>query len=105
SDLGCRLHSQSRPLPPLPHFGEWILGDNNSPYSCAEALVYRLSAPAADHYFLINDGPAVTAHLKTEFNYIRIRELLDDKPVNLNEGVPIPGWSAVWLRCEKTQPG
>ncbi|MBD0254433.1 MAG: hypothetical protein ICV83_01840 [Cytophagales bacterium] len=34
------------------------LGSLAARYTCEGALVYRLAAPQADHYFFSNDGPA-----------------------------------------------
>ncbi len=39
----------------------FVLANQPLPFRCSGALVYRLAAPKADHYFLINDGPAKTS--------------------------------------------
>lgn len=39
------------------------LGSYTSPYACDGALAYRLASPTADHYFIVNDGPAKNVRL------------------------------------------
>ena len=34
--------------------------------ACDGALAYRLAAPGADHYFLVNDGPATAVRLRVQ---------------------------------------
>jgi beta-galactosidase len=74
------------------------LGSYRSPYACNEAIVYRLAAPQADHYFLINDGPAVQATLTTR-PYRRVTDAVTGE--ELRGPVPVPAYSGRWLRAEK----
>jgi beta-galactosidase len=77
------------------------LNGKESPYSCPNAIVYRLSAPKADHYFFINDNEPRT----TSINFLNYRyksfidavtgELVDPSAIQLE------GYSGRWIRCEK----
>jgi beta-galactosidase len=81
---------------------KFTLGGHRPPYACKGALVYRLAAPQADHYFLINDGPATTARLDTKaFAYIKVIDAVSGKPVDPAASVPLPRYSGRWLRCTK----
>jgi beta-galactosidase len=73
-------------------------GRHEPPYSCDEAIVYRLSAPAADHYFFINDGDAVSARLKTEIEYSSAEDPVEQQPLEIGAPVKIPAHSARWIR-------
>lgn len=62
----------------------YTLGEQlKSPYACEGALVYRLSAPDADHYFFINDGPAKTVVFRSDFSYKQTLDALTGEEVNL----------------------
>jgi beta-galactosidase len=81
-----------------------ILLDGRRPgYACDDAVVYRLSAPEADHYFFMNDGPAKSVVLRTPgYGY----EGWED-PVSQETGVDptavaLPAYGARWLRARKT---
>ena len=78
------------------------LGDHASPYACEEAIVYRLAAPAADHYFVINDGPATAASLDTgDFPYKRVTDAITGEALELGAPIPLERYSGRWLRFEK----
>ncbi len=79
------------------------LGAHRSPYACEGALVYRLAAPAADHYFLINDTSEVrTVRLTTpDQSYRRAEDPVDGREVNLGAPIAIPANDARWVRAEK----
>ena len=80
----------------------WALGPNESPYACDGAVAYRLAAPAADHYFLISDGPAAEARLDTkQFHYAAVTDAVTGETVDLNAPIRLPAHSGRWLRCEK----
>ena len=68
-------------------------------------MTYRLTTPEADHYIIINDGPAMTAMIKSfDQQYKKVTNVLSDQEIPLfsNRFNPIvPARSAVWLRCEK----
>ncbi|MEI7834653.1 MAG: hypothetical protein WCJ56_15820, partial [bacterium] len=69
-------------------------------YRCDGALVYRQAAPAADHYFLVNDGPATSVALATAFHYTVITDAVTDEPVDM-QAIQIDAHSGRWLRCVK----
>ncbi len=78
------------------------LGKHESPYACADALAYRLAAPQADHYFLINDGPRKSVALKTKFpNYSSLTDAMSGESMPLGELIDIPPYSGRWLRFKK----
>ena len=80
---------------------EYTLGDYTSPYACDDAIVYRLAAEDADHYFLVNDGPAKTVNLDVkDFDYENIYDAVFENPVSLRE-IELEPYSGRWLRCEK----
>ncbi len=77
------------------------LGGHKPPFLCKSAIVYRLAAPTADHYFLLNEGPA--RKVKLDVRSLRYRAVAD--PVN-GEGVSldaigIEADGGRWIRCEK----
>lgn len=78
------------------------LGPHESPYRCDGALCYRLAAPAADHYFLLNDGPATTARLDPHaFRYAAAEDPITQKPLRLDEPIAIAAHSGRWVRAMK----
>jgi len=79
---------------------EYALGPHRSPYACDDAIVYRLAAPRADHYFLINDGPAVRASLRTR-PYRQVTDAVTGEALPAGEPVALPSYSGRWLRAEK----
>ncbi len=80
----------------------FALGPHTSPYACREAIVYRLAAPEADHYFLINDGEAVDARLDTKaFRYARITDAVSEEELEPGAPIALPRYGGRWLRFEK----
>ncbi len=78
------------------------LGEHRSPYACYGAIAYRLAAPAADHYFLINDGPAASATLDTrDAAYRRMADAVTGEELALDQPIPLPPHSGRWLRLER----
>jgi beta-galactosidase len=78
------------------------LGDYRSPYACDGAIVYRLAAPLADHYFLINDGPARSVTLDTKnYRYASAMDAVSGKPLALGGAIDLPPYSGRWVRCAK----
>ncbi|GAA4470848.1 hypothetical protein GCM10023189_60240 [Nibrella saemangeumensis] len=78
------------------------LGTYKSPYHCPDAIVYRLAASDADHYFLLNDGPAKTVRLT--FGTLKYQSALDaitGQPLSLNSPIALEGYSGRWLRFVK----
>ncbi|MBM4034461.1 MAG: hypothetical protein FJ291_22170 [Planctomycetes bacterium] len=75
------------------------LGENRSPYACDGAIAYRLAAPAADHYFLINDGPATTVNLDTrDYAYASAADAVTQEQLGLGDPIELPAHSGRWLR-------
>ncbi len=71
------------------------------PYTCPNAIVYRLAAPEADHYFFINDDDSKSSSLKfTEYKYKSITDVLTGEQLN-TESIPLESHSGKWIRCEK----
>ena len=80
---------------------QYTLGDYRSPFACENAIVYRLAAKEADHYFLINDGPEKTVKLEfPEHNYEKVYDAVFDLPVD-PDAIDLEPYSGRWLRCEK----
>ncbi len=79
------------------------IGRHASPYTCPGALVYRLAAPAADHFFLINDGPEpATVTLSTPGrSYRAATDPVRGDAVDLAKAIAIPANGARWIRCER----
>ncbi len=78
------------------------LGPLESPYACSGAVVYRLAAPQADHYFFINDGPPARVKLDTKkYNYVSASDPVTGGKIALPATVELEGYSGRWLRLEK----
>jgi beta-galactosidase len=76
------------------------LGKLKSPYSAKGALVYRLAAPHADHYFLINDGPARLVTLQTPaYRYKSFTDAVTGE--RLSRLIPVAGHAGRWVRLAK----
>ena len=79
----------------------YTLGEKiKSPYTCEGALVYRLSAPDADHYFFINDGPAKTVVFRSKFQYRQATDALTGEVVDVKT-LRLEADDARWIRMEK----
>ncbi len=75
------------------------LGAIPRPYACSGALVYRLAALDADHYFLINDGAAKSVRLETPaYSYSGVLDVLTNVKLDNNEPITLDPHSARWLR-------
>ena len=74
--------------------------DIESPYSCEGALVYRLSAPEADHYYFINDGAAKSVIFRSQFDYKNAVDALTGEAVDIN-AIRLEADDARWIRMEK----
>ncbi|MFW5860200.1 MAG: beta-galactosidase trimerization domain-containing protein [Planctomycetota bacterium] len=72
-------------------------------FTCDGCLAYRLSAPRADHYFLINDGDDRTVHLDPHgYSYTAATDAITDEPIDLARPITLPRRSGRWVRCERT---
>lgn len=75
------------------------LGDYEPQFTCADVLVYRLAAPQADHYFLLNDGPE--RNVKLDFSQWRYKNAVDavtEEKVDLSN-IAVGSHDARWIRC------
>ena len=80
-----------------------VLGKHSPPYACRGALAYRLAAPEADHYFLINDrGSAVRAQLTPrDYRYVAWEDAVTRQRLPRGRVITIPPHGARWIRCRK----
>jgi beta-galactosidase len=75
--------------------------DDPPRWRCNAPLAFRLSAPKSDHYFLINDGEAMSAVLDVyDRRYAAGGEVVEDAPIDLSGtiAVELPARSGKWLR-------
>jgi beta-galactosidase len=80
----------------------FAMGALESPYACDGAVVYRLAAPRADHYFFINDGPAAKVRLDTKkYRYRAAGDPVSGQSLKLGEPVELEAHSGRWLRLER----
>jgi len=80
----------------------FALGGLRSPYACRGAICYRLAAPKADHYFLINDGPAAAASLDTgDLRYVRAADPVTGEDLPIGRPIALEAYSGRWVRMEK----
>jgi beta-galactosidase len=72
-------------------------------YRCdGKPWAYRLAAPAADHYFILNEGPAADAHLtRLPFAYRRVTDVLSNETIDVGKPITIEADGGRWLRAEK----
>jgi beta-galactosidase len=78
------------------------MGKLESPYACEGALVYRLAAPQADHYFFINDDEAKSVTLNTKnYKYKSVSDPVSGEKLELGKPISLEGYSGRWLRFEK----
>jgi beta-galactosidase len=80
----------------------YTLGNLTKPYTCTGAIAYRLSSPQADHYFLINDGPATQAALQFgTYPYRSISDAMSGQALRAGQPIALEAHSGRWIRCEK----
>jgi beta-galactosidase len=79
------------------------LGGMTPSFACTGAIAYRLAAPTADHYILINDhSGAGAARLTTAVKPATVEDAITGEALNPAASVRIPAHSARWLRCVKS---
>ena len=94
--------TDASPRPPALLWLRYALGGAGAPFACEGALAYRLASPAADHYFLINDGPARRVRLDTRaFRYRSLRDAVSGASLRIGDPVEVEAWGGRWLRFEK----
>ena len=80
----------------------YALGPHRPPYACDGAIAYRLAAPQADHYFLINDGPATSVRLDTGgYRYRSLSDPVTEAELTIGQPIELEAYSGRWLRFEK----
>jgi len=78
------------------------LGDLASPYACENAIVYRIAAPTADHYFFINDDDAKNVLLNTKnYKYKAVSDPVSGEILKVGAPISLEAYSGRWLRFEK----
>lgn len=81
---------------------EHLLGRLRPGFSCQGAIAYRLVAPGADHYFLINDGPACRARLSAGPHRYRFWEdPVAQRRLSPGRALALEANSARWIRCAR----
>ncbi len=71
-------------------------------YRCQGAIVYRLSAPAADHYFFINDGEDTSVLFDTPgYSYVSASDALSGQTMQVGVPIHIDAHSGRWVRFSK----
>ncbi|MFP4355714.1 MAG: beta-galactosidase trimerization domain-containing protein [Phycisphaerae bacterium] len=81
---------------------ELALGDARPAFVCREVQVYRLAGAEADHYYLINSGPAVEAQLDTgEMKYAACVDAITGRELSIGDPIDVPAHSGRWLRMAK----
>jgi beta-galactosidase len=76
-----------------------MLGSLDSPYACEGAIVFRLAAPGADHYFFINDEEAKSVRLKTRgYAYRSVTDAITGEKLELGAPISLEAFSGRWLR-------
>jgi beta-galactosidase len=77
------------------------LGGLQPLFTCRGAVAYRLAAPRADHYFLINEGAARTVALTfRSYRYAAAEDPVTGQPVDL-AAIALAADSGRWVRCAK----
>lgn len=79
---------------------KYTLGDYQSPYTCEDAIVYRLAGPDADHYYFMNDGEERMVQFSSEFSYSKVVDAVSGEKVDLGK-IHLPADDARWIRMGK----
>ena len=77
------------------------LGKTTALFQADGAYVYRLAGIGADHYFLINDGPAAEVILDSKNPYLTGQDAVTGEPVIPGKKVAVNAYSGRWLRFAK----
>ncbi|NDP22049.1 MAG: hypothetical protein GZ091_13340 [Paludibacter sp.] len=78
-----------------------VVKDLVLPYSCQNAIVYRIASPKADHYFFINDVEAKVVSLGfANYKYKQIIDPMSGNIINPST-ISLEAYSGRWIRCEK----
>jgi beta-galactosidase len=77
-----------------------LLGARRPSFACAGAIVYRLAAPGADHYFLLADGPARRVRLRLRgHTYAAWEDPIAEQTLSVGAPIEIGAHDARWIRC------
>ena len=84
---------------------EWTikhtLGGLELPYSCDDAIVYRIASPKADHYYFINDDEAKEVSLNfLDYKYKNVVDPISGETLKLGDKIALEAYSGRWLRFE-----
>jgi beta-galactosidase len=79
-----------------------VLGGQSLPYTCEDAIVYRLASPEADHYFFMNDDEAKKVNLSfRDYEYSSVSDPVSGEALELGAPVSLEAYSGRWIRFEK----
>ncbi|MFH5885414.1 beta-galactosidase trimerization domain-containing protein [Halalkalibaculum sp. DA3122] len=82
---------------------DYALGPYDVPFHSEEAIAYRIAAPEADHYFLLNDSnqdKMVNLDIR-DYEYSRVTSPVTGETHELGKSVMVESHSGRWLRFEK----
>ena len=78
------------------------LGELQTPYTCEEAIVYRIASPTADHYYFINDDEAKEVSLEfRSYKYKSVSDPISGESLKLGDKISLEAYSGRWLRFAK----
>jgi len=78
------------------------LGGLELPYAVDDAIVYRIAAPQADHYFFINDDDAKEVSLSfRNYKYQTVADPISGESLGIGDKISLEAFSGRWLRFEK----
>jgi len=78
------------------------LGGLELPYAVDDAIVYRIAAPQADHYFFINDDDAKEVSLSfRDYQYKSVADPISGQSLGIGDKISLEAYSGRWLRFEK----
>jgi beta-galactosidase len=70
-------------------------------WRCSAPMAFRLRADQADHYFLVNDGPARSALLQVwDASYTDAADAVTGEPIDVSGtlAIDLPARSGRWVR-------
>ncbi|MFW5841388.1 MAG: beta-galactosidase trimerization domain-containing protein, partial [Planctomycetota bacterium] len=82
---------------------EILLGGAQPFYRCeGQPVAYRLACDGADHYFLVNEGPAAEARFtRLPYDYTRVTDVLTGQAVDIHTPIEVADDDGRWLRCQR----
>ena len=80
---------------------EALLGGSQPFYRFqGEAVAYRLAAPEADHYFLINEGDASAGSFtRLPYDYQEVTDVLTGESIDLSKPISVAKADGRWIRA------